>query len=236
MKQKIIVKTYPDIGEVYFIIKPKAVRISLKINKEGKPEISVPRPQDLHVGEEFLLSKTSWLLKVLSKTRFSTMNFYADTERFTVDRKFRIIHHNEEGTYTEIADTEVLLYLSQKDDIRNEQLQKFIRSVREKVLKVEAILIFSERLMQLSQQTGISYASFKVTATKSRWGSCSHDNILRLSCYLILLPSHLMDFILIHELCHVVHKNHQKEFYTLMKKIVGSQYEALEQELNHYAI
>jgi len=60
----------------------------------------------------------------------------------------------------------------------------------------------------------------KVTITKAkrRWGSCSGKNRVSLSCFLVKLPYEVIDYVIVHELCHIKHKNHSKEFWEEVAK------------------
>lgn len=63
-----------------------------------------------------------------------------------------------------------------------------------------------------------------------RWGSCSNRKVVALSAYLLFLPNHLVDFVIVHELCHTLQMNHGKEFYDELGKIYP-QYKTLDKEL-----
>lgn len=58
--------------------------------------------------------------------------------------------------------------------------------------------------------------SLKIKTQRSRWGSCGPNNDLNLNWLLILAPPAIMEYVVIHELCHIRHKNHSKEFWSLV--------------------
>ncbi|MGM0534380.1 MAG: M48 family metallopeptidase [Campylobacterota bacterium] len=74
------------------------------------------------------------------------------------------------------------------------------------------------RTQELAQTTGLLPQAVKVTKAKTRWGSCSGKNNINLSCYLMKLPKEVIDYVIIHELCHIVHKNHSKRFWREVAK------------------
>lgn len=51
---------------------------------------------------------------------------------------------------------------------------------------------------------------------RSQWGSCSHDGTIALNTHLIKTPEHVIDYVIVHELCHLVHHDHSRRFYALM--------------------
>jgi predicted metal-dependent hydrolase len=86
----------------------------------------------------------------------------------------------------------------------------------------------------VSRRTGLSYRSVAIRATRSKWGSCSSRNDLSLSVYLMLLPDHLIEYIIVHELCHTVHRNHSAEFHSLVDHHLGGREKECNRELKQY--
>ncbi len=87
------------------------------------------------------------------------------------------------------------------------------------------------RIAQLAAQTELKYNRVTVRATRSKWGSCTTQNNISLSIYLMTLPQHLIDFVILHELCHTVHHNHSPKFHALLNYICGGKEKALSREL-----
>ena len=92
------------------------------------------------------------------------------------------------------------------------------------------------RVDQLSKATGLNYQYMKIGRARSRWASCSGDNRLMFSIYIMALPPHLIDFIIIHELCHTQHHNHSAQFHDLVNKMTGGAEKQLEKELKMWRI
>lgn len=70
-----------------------------------------------------------------------------------------------------------------------------------------------QRTAQLSKEVGVSYNQVRIKDTKTRWGSCSSKKNLNFNFRLIMAPEAVMDYVIIHELCHLKHMNHSKEFW-----------------------
>lgn len=75
-----------------------------------------------------------------------------------------------------------------------------------------------KRTEVLSQQTNLIPKQVKISNAKKRWGSCSGKNNINLSCYLTKLPFEVIDYVIIHELCHIKHKNHSRDFWNEVTK------------------
>lgn len=92
------------------------------------------------------------------------------------------------------------------------------------------------RIERLSQLTGLKYAKLTIRASRTKWGSCSGRNTISLSLFLMTLPEHLRDYVIVHELCHTVHHNHSPRFHALVDRLVGGNEKALNRELRAFAI
>ncbi len=90
------------------------------------------------------------------------------------------------------------------------------------------------RLARLSAATGLRYTHLTITSARTKWGSCSSRNRISLSLFLMTLPEHLRDFVLLHELCHTVHHNHSAAFHALLDRLCGGCERALNSELRRY--
>ena len=67
---------------------------------------------------------------------------------------------------------------------------------------------------------GMTYSAVKVTSAKTRWGSCSGKNSLNFTWKLSLAPMYVIDYVVVHELCHIVHKNHGQNFWRMVNEIL----------------
>lgn len=92
------------------------------------------------------------------------------------------------------------------------------------------------RIALLAQQTGLHYAKLSIRASRTKWGSCSGRNHISLSLFLMTLPEHLRDFVIVHELCHTVHHDHSPRFHALLDRLVGGREKELARELRTHTI
>lgn len=92
------------------------------------------------------------------------------------------------------------------------------------------------RIEKWAQLTGLSYTKMTIRAARTKWGSCSGRNTISLSLYLMTLPEHLRDFVIIHELCHTRHHDHSPRFHALVDRMTGGREKELTRELRGYCI
>ena len=83
-------------------------------------------------------------------------------------------------------------------------------------LRRQAKAILVSRLEQLSLEHGLAYGRAAIRQQRSRWGSCSRRGTISLNANLLFLPTSLVDYVLLHELCHTVEMNHSPRFWTLL--------------------
>ena len=92
------------------------------------------------------------------------------------------------------------------------------------------------RLKELAQKHGFQYNEVKIRKSKTRWGSCSIRSNINLSIYLMILPKHLIDYVLLHELCHTIEMNHSTAFWKLLDQHTNNQAKTLRKELMNMKI
>jgi len=85
-------------------------------------------------------------------------------------------------------------------------------------LKTKAVNYFESRVADLAQQTKLFPSAIKVRQYKSRWGSCNNRGELSFNYLLMMTPAWVIDYVIIHELCHLKHLNHSRQFWQLVAK------------------
>ncbi|MBO7471890.1 MAG: M48 family metallopeptidase [Bacteroidaceae bacterium] len=90
------------------------------------------------------------------------------------------------------------------------------------------------RLLDMAKERGIDVKGVRVSSAKGRWGSCSSRGSINLSLYLILLPRHLQDYVLQHELTHRLEMNHSPRFWARLDEVCGGKAKALRKEMRGY--
>ncbi len=86
--------------------------------------------------------------------------------------------------------------------------------------KAKALKIIERKLNNFSEKFDLRYKKIRITNARTRWGSCSYDNSLNFSWKLITAPKKVVDYVLIHEMAHLRHKNHSKRFWDLVEEMM----------------
>ena len=79
---------------------------------------------------------------------------------------------------------------------------------------------FPKRVSHYAHILGVTYGKISIRDQKTRWGSCSSEGNLSFNWRLILAPPDVLDYVVIHELCHRKEMNHSKEFWTLVESLM----------------
>ena len=93
---------------------------------------------------------------------------------------------------------------------------------REKVIALaeEALKVIPERVEYFAKVIGVTYGKITIRNQKTRWGSCSSKGNLNFNCLLMLAPPEVLDYVVVHELCHRKQMNHSKAFWLEVEKVL----------------
>jgi len=88
--------------------------------------------------------------------------------------------------------------------------------------------IIEQRLRIYQPQFKVKYKSFSIENNPTQWGSCSSKRHLTFNWKLVIFPLHAIDYVVVHELCHLMHMNHDRSFWRLLGKIYPNYKESME--------
>ncbi|MBU0574542.1 MAG: M48 family metallopeptidase [Candidatus Margulisbacteria bacterium] len=109
-------------------------------------------------------------------------------------------------------------WISRKQKIIASRPKCSVPPIFAKWFRNDAREMITERLERYSRQTGIRYNKVKITSAQSRWGSCTSRGNLNFSWRVMTLPLEVVDYVVVHELMHIVEMNHSKRFWS---KVAG---------------
>lgn len=129
---------------------------------------------------------------------------------------------------------EMIIYCPENVDFKREDVQKLVRSAILRAMKKAAETYLPPLLSMWAERFGLTYRKVRITGARSRWGSCSAVRTISLSCYLMLLPAKLMDYVILHELAHTKEMNHGPRFWELLDGMTEGKALLLRKELRAY--
>lgn len=125
----------------------------------------------------------------------------------------------DEGRFTNINLTDGQFLVDLNKDIPLEKRRGEIRSKLEQWYISQAKILINERLELFTNKIGVKINMVRFKNQKTRWGSCSRKGNLNFNWKLVMAPMYIVDYVVVHELCHFIQMNHSKEFW----QQVGSQ-------------
>lgn len=87
------------------------------------------------------------------------------------------------------------------------------KSLLEKWYRRQAEQILAEKTAFYAERLGVSFADIRIKDQRSRWGSCSSKKNLNFNWRIIMAPEPVCDYVVIHEVCHLLHMDHSREFW-----------------------
>jgi predicted metal-dependent hydrolase len=199
---------------------PKAKHVSLKMSIKGNLEVIIPKGFDQKRIPEILQKKQSWIDRVTR--RIVTQQALAGVD-VLADRPERIvlqaIAENWQVEYcathelgiraTEYSGYKLVL---QGNTVNAEDC----RTVLQQWIAHKAHIHLSPWLRSISRDLALPCQRVSIRQQKTIWGSCSIRKTISLNSKLLFLPPALVQYVLIHELCHTIHLNHSLDFWALV--------------------
>jgi len=189
--------------------------IAMKIRADGCLQVNAPFYTEIEVIQDFITSKYSWVQRKLiersSRKKIATL-CYEDGEKHLfqgIEYPLQLVHSSLNKV--EIANACIYVFHRSSTSVKN-LLKKWYRQ--------QALQYLTQRTELFANSHQLpSIKTIKVRYMKARWGSCSSDAVITYNIHLIKATVENIDYVILHELCHLVHPNHSSRFYQLQSKL-----------------
>ena len=229
MEKNIQVK---DLGIITLRTSPRATRYSLKISR-GKIIATMPIGGNEQHLLSFIIENKERLRKGLKKYPAQPL-IDEDYQLQATTFRVRISRTERTNFYMQLQDGILQIACPHDTDFADENIQATLKAMVENALRHEAKRLLPSRIRTLANAHGFTFSDVKINNSKTHWGSCTARKSINLSLSLMLLPWHLVDYVLLHELCHTIEMNHGERFWALMDKVTNQKSATLRNELKSY--
>jgi len=198
--------------------------ISLQV-RNGQIIVRAPSFLSQQQIDLVITKKSAWLKSKLNDPmQIETADeakFVAGSFLWVNGIKKTILIHFEKKPSVKNFNDKILVILPQRIEAKcNDQAYSSFQIKKQlaKWLKEQACHYITTKLPLLVSHTGLSPISFKVRLYKARWGSCNNKRELSFNYLLMMAPLWVVDYVIIHELCHLKHLNHSNKFWHLVSQ------------------
>lgn len=199
----------------YTIIRKNRRTLGIKISQQGEVLVYAPRHVSINTIENILTKRKSWIVEAKNKIKRYTNG--DDIIFLGKEYKVNIIKTFDKKVNIEFDDSKFNVYIKEENlTTINNNINEFLY----KNYKESFFQMINNRIHDLSEQIGVKPNKVSIKNQKTIWGSCSGNDNISINFKLALAPLDIIDYIIVHELCHIIHKNHSKKFWNTVQAFI----------------
>ena len=206
-------KQIEKLNDVKIVRTSKRFKTVLLRVKDGEAEILCPYFTSNRYLKSLIDKKSEWIERKINSSiqTLNKSNQISNGFIWFKGMKLKLVYIK--GNYAETVLSDKTLKIFYKGTTVKSE-----RRIIVNWLKSQSDLFLNKRLPFISKKIGIDFCSHKIKTYNARWGSCSEKGEISLNWKLIMLPVSIIDYVLIHELCHVIVQDHSSTFWNLVNK------------------
>lgn len=191
--------------------------LRLKIDHKGGLVISMPKRAPLYLAQRLVDEARDQVRRSLAVTQEQlTVLKHGDL----IGKSHRLVLREGSQLSGRVIGTFVEVTVPTGMPSDSAEVQHYIKEIALKALRTQAKAYLTRQLQTLAQKHGFHYESVRFSNAGTRWGSCSSSGTISLNIWLMQLPFELIDYVIIHELCHTEQMNHSQAFWNLVEGIL----------------
>lgn len=203
--------TIDTIGPVTVTKRANSKRIKLTV-RGNTPIVSIPRYIPFKTGVLFAIKNKAWIEQHLTEQIELNHNVLIGT-------KHRIeILGTDDKLSSRVTKDKIIVRIPDHLSVEDIEVQDRIVKASHRALKSQLEELLAERIELWQDTLGVQPKRIKTKQLTSRWGSCASDRTLTFSIFMAQLPLELVDYIIVHELTHIDHMDHSKQFWANVER------------------
>ena len=195
--------------------------MSLEINRDGIINVIAPNGLDKTFIVNKVKNKSDWIIKkldeieVLNNNRYTRSYESGDIFLYLGNEYILevLVDKTTIGTSVSLENNKLIVRAnSNNKDVIQRALKNWYTD--------ETLGIVKERINYYKLFFEDTVTSIKIKDQKSRWASCTYKNEILFNLRCSMMPIQIIDYIVVHEMCHMEHRNHSKDFYLAVERIL----------------
>lgn len=191
---------------------PNSKRLSLKVEYPNRVIVSAPKRFPKRIIDRFVEEHQSWISTQVRKIAAQHQQVETDNQLMIFGKKYQKTCNFNNNQRQGIFILQDQLQINFPDSILKKNINKEIKLF----LKTTARTYLYKKTPLLAKKLKLSYSSLTLREQKSRWGSCSSKDSINLNWRLVHYPPAVIDYVIIHELAHLIHRNHSRYFWKMV--------------------
>ncbi|MEY3788089.1 MAG: hypothetical protein RIQ94_743 [Pseudomonadota bacterium] len=198
-----------------------ARKVVIKIHPDQRVEATAPHDATKEAIQEAMVKKARWIwqhITALGSQHDHVMprKYVSGEAQFYLGRRYmlKVLIDSSVVSNVKLLRGQLAVTLRNDSDQKAQQAKALI----DEWYHYRAKIIFQERILTMIPQTSWvnEIPSFRILAMKKQWGSCSAKGTLILNPHLVKAPKECIDYVILHEICHIVEHNHSERFWRLL--------------------
>ena len=220
-------ETGPAIEAIEYTVRRSRRRrrtMAITVDSEGAVRVAAPNHVSSATIAAFVQARASWIEKQREASRARPTvprRFVTGETLLFLGREYVLRIHAGTNRHTEVRLEGRALALSvpQSHDT-SEARAAAVLSALQGWYRLEAERVIANRILHYQQRVGVKPKALRISNAERQWGSCGAGGTVRISWRLVMAPLSLIDYVIVHELCHLRHSNHGPPFWRLVGTIL----------------
>ncbi len=196
------------------IIRSKRRKTMAITVRHGKASLRMPARLDLSYGEQFVHAKSAWIKQKLQQQPAPLPRHFRDGESLLFQGEPHSLKLSHGLPRNSIKLGAGLLEVGTRQQSPS---STHIARLLKDWYKQQANTLLPRRTRELANQIGLQPRDIEIKTYRARWGSCALSGDIQLNWKLLMAPVAVIDYVIIHELCHLQHHNHSSAFWDLVE-------------------
>jgi len=225
MKNEKFFIEYKDTRIFYSLTKSKRKTIGIKIDMNGEVKVSVPLRLSKKQIEEAIRGKADWIINKVNIIREMNSNiiprkFVSGEKLLCLGKEYTLKVVDRDITRPKVCmqDDTISVYISA--GLSGESRKQTVKEALIKWYRQYFSEVVNDRIEKYSLMMNAVPCKVFIKDQKTRWGSCSVKGNINLNWRLIMAPVDIIDYVVVHELCHLKIMNHSKDFWLLVESVL----------------